>query len=93
LRKFFPCDEEQGSVNTVLGKHKTQLEYAAVGLSHGFVGNSCPQIFKKGDSLFIMNPSKGEDSQDKGNLVSSICTDPKSKIYRTVNLLGKQQQC
>ena len=50
LREWFPLgigeDGDIPSINTVIGCQQTALAYAAVGLAHGIVGNSCPGVYQ-----------------------------------------------
>jgi hypothetical protein len=54
LRDLFPisCDYD---INRTIGCHMTTLDYAAGGLAHGYVGNSCPS-FRKGvtENTFVI---------------------------------------
>lgn len=71
LRNWFPIDRDW-SINTVIGKHLTTLAYAKVGMAHGYVGNSCPQIYKNEDSFSIISRS---DDADSDRSIAHICTD------------------
>ena len=73
LRDWFPLsegDDHIESVSSTIGCRNTTEEYAANGLAHGFVGNSCPGVYRlaKG-SYTIAQRAKGK------KLMSSICTD------------------
>jgi hypothetical protein len=60
LRDWFPTDQDF-DINGTRGTHLCQLSYADVGMSHGFVGNSCPGIYKLGDGkLIVSNPPPEE---------------------------------
>lgn len=87
LRDLFPIDEDF-DINTTWGCRKTVLAYAAVGLAHAFVGNSCPGVYRCKDGLFkIANPPSTERWNGKayvsikpkprfeGKEVAGICTD------------------
>jgi hypothetical protein len=55
LRNWFPLpdgDGEIASLNTAIGLRQTAQAYAAVGMAHGFVGNSCPGIFRLNEGKF-----------------------------------------
>lgn len=77
LRVLFPLpdgDDDIESINTTLGCHQTTLAYAAVGMAHGSVGNSCPSVYKlpKGQGYSIGTKS----GVSKGaKAVAGICTD------------------
>lgn len=91
LRELFPLPEDEGAdINTTMGCRLTALAYAANGMSHAFVGNSCPGVYKCGDGLFkIANEPQDEkyDAKSKkmvkvepapkfeGKRVAGICTD------------------
>lgn len=53
LREWFPTDEG-GDLNTIFGIHLTILAYADVGMSHGFVGNSCPGVYRNDENKFTI---------------------------------------
>lgn len=89
LRKVFPLPEDDRfDINTALGCHMTAMSYAANGLSHAFVGNSCPGVYKCTNGSFkIANPPSDEkwDGEDfveimpepefDGERIAGICTD------------------
>lgn len=64
LLKWFPLpegDHHIKCVNSTIGCRETSLEYAANGLAHGYVGNSCPGVYRlaKG-SYTIAQRAKGK---------------------------------
>lgn len=89
LRRLFPINEDF-DVNKTLGRRQTALAYAATGMSHASVGNTCPGVFRcKGDTYKIAN-EPSEDRWDaateewvavdppvmfEGERVAGICTD------------------
>lgn len=88
LRTLFPLTDDDFDVNTTMGCRLTALAYAEVGLSHAFVGNSCPGVFKCSDgSLKIANAPQDEEWDGKkhvkidpapkfdGEHVAGVCTD------------------
>lgn len=89
LRSIFPLpDEESFDIDGAFGCRQTSLEYAANGLSHAFVGNTCPGVFKlEKDSYKIANTPAEEFWNGKeyieikpripfeGEEVAQICTD------------------
>lgn len=83
LREFFkdPPDTHEFYVNNLFGIVNTSRFYEDQGMLHGFVGNSCPGIYRKGDVLLIGNPAEGEETlrdEDTGLVceeVGYICTD------------------
>lgn len=77
LRVLFPLpegDDDIESINTTLGCHQTTLAYAAVGMAHGSVGNSCPSVYKlpKGQGYSIGTVSGVSRGARQ---VTRICTD------------------
>ena len=91
LRQLFPLPEADSfDINTTRGCSQTALAYAANGMSHAFVGNTCPGVYKCEDGTFkIANePSNDEYNEKKkkwvliepapkfdGERVAGICTD------------------
>jgi len=77
------------NVNALEGCIQTTFGYAEVGMSHAYVGNSCPGVHKKNEKEFIIGSYWEEDDDDvdekyKSDLgsefngterVASICTD------------------
>lgn len=51
LRDWFKA-HKKGSVNYTIGRHKLTLAYSSIGLAHGFVGNSCPAVYKDSEGVF-----------------------------------------
>jgi hypothetical protein len=87
LRTWFPSDEDY-DVNGMLGCHLTTLGYAKVGMAHGFVGNTCPDVYRDGDDKFVIgsyheelwNRETKEDYPNPepcpwGESVANVCTD------------------
>jgi len=87
LRTWFPCDDSR-DINSTFGCHLTTLDYAGVGMAHGYVGNSSPGVYSAGsDSFVIGNYDEGiwdPESQDYvpnpepspwGEELTQICTD------------------
>ena len=85
LSQWFRTDsEDRGGM---FGTHQASLDAAAVGLAHGFVGNTCPSVFKIGDRFVIGNwPEELYDEETYedypnpdpcpwGEQVASIMTD------------------
>lgn len=93
LRKWFPLpngDPEGPSINQVLGCRLTTEAYSKTGLSHAFVGNTCPGIFRTDSDNFKIAYPPSEEYWDKdrreylprdpkpifeGEQIASICTD------------------
>ena len=90
LRSLFPVLQDF-SVNGVVGSLATTQEYAGQGMAHGFVGNSCPRVFRMGDgkadtyvvaSLALPEHWTGKKyvtlkrkSRWRGKQIASVCTD------------------
>jgi hypothetical protein len=88
LRTLFPLLEEDFDINTTWGCRQTTLAYAATGMAHAMVGNTCPSVYLcKDGSYKIANPPPGEQWDGKawvkikpkpkfdGKAVAEICTD------------------
>lgn len=93
LRNWFPLPEGDGdipSINTIRGCRMMTQAYAATGMSHGFVGNTCPGVYKVGENSFKIANEPSEDYWDEekkqwlpreefsafeGECIASICTD------------------
>jgi len=91
LRKWFPLpegDDEIESVNGVLGCRKTSWAYAAIGMSHASVGNTCPNVYRMAEGKYkIANepPDEYWDGKNyvpykrrpkfEGEKIANICTD------------------
>jgi len=82
LRFAYPIPDEEDFAQSVNGPlwQKTVTEaYAKVGLLHGYVGNSCPNIYKHGNTIIIGNPLYNETDSIEcdipGNKAGSITTD------------------
>jgi hypothetical protein len=80
LRRLFPLpDGDDFDVNTILGCRQTALAYAANGMSHASVGNTCPGVYQCGDGLFKIATEPYEDVKPRpkfeGKRVAGICTD------------------
>lgn len=78
LRALFPLPEGDGeieSVNTTLGCNQTTQAYAAIGMSHASVGNSCPSIYKippkAGGGYAVATGGVGRGAKR----LAGICTD------------------
>jgi len=86
LRTWFPVDEDY-DVNGTIGCHLSSLAAAEIGMAYGFVGNTCPHVYRNGDKFVI--GSYREELWDRetnetypnpdpcpwGEDVASICTD------------------
>lgn len=90
LRDLFPAEVDHFDVNIPKGRHQTTLAYAEHGISHAFVGNTCPGVYLCQDGSYkIANPPSDdkwdEEKQEyvlvkprpkfEGKLRASICTD------------------
>lgn len=91
LRELFPLAEDDDfDVNTNLGCRQTASAYAAIGMSHAFVGNTCPGVYRCKDGTYKIANEPSEDRWDDekkeyvpidpkpefdGERVAGICTD------------------
>lgn len=80
LRAFIGLDEVPFfNVNSEKGMRGCFEFYGQRGLGHGFVGNSCPNIYRNGDDFVIANPGVDEhyevDEEPDGEKIGDICTD------------------
>jgi hypothetical protein len=86
LRGWFPIDEDH-NVNAAIGCHFTTLAYAKIGMAHGFVGNTSPEVYRTSSGFVIGNYSDeiwddaAEDYVENptpcpwDESVASVCTD------------------
>lgn len=56
-------DNTEHTLNSNLGLKERTLSYATENIFHVFVGNSCPDVFKKDDALYIGHSSNNEDDE------------------------------
>ena len=79
IRHCWPEIPDHFDVNETLGLKQTTEAYGQYGMFHGFVGNSCPSVFQKGDLFYIGN--QGYDDSDEvidplpGKHVGGVITD------------------
>lgn len=67
-------------INWRLGLIKQSLAMAKIGCAHGFVGNSCPGVYRVNDTTLAVASVPIDDDADEpinppGEQVGSICTD------------------
>ncbi len=86
LRRWFPISGDH-NLNSMIGRHLEILAYSKVGMAYGFVGNTCPGVYRTGDSFVIGAYSDELWDEDAGKYVenpdpclwgeevASICTD------------------
>ena len=76
FRELFPT-EESFYINHAIGVKKCEEDYAKKGMFHFFVGNTCPSVFQKGNSIIIGNFSDEKDdlAPEEYTNVDSVCTD------------------
>lgn len=81
LRYEFPLDtKEDFNINETVGIKQTIEAYAQAGMFHGFVGNSCPSVYKNGNKLTVVNPKSDDDyepidTDELGVRVGGVITD------------------
>ncbi len=79
FRELWPEAGDDFDVNETLGLKQTTEAYGQYGMFHGFVGNSCPGVYKKGDFFHI--GKQGHDDSDEvvdplpGKHVGGVITD------------------
>ena len=69
LREGYSADDYD--VNTTVGIQRCSEDYAGQGMMHFFVGNSCPAVWREGDTIYVGSLSEADDHKRIG----SICTD------------------
>jgi hypothetical protein len=80
MRKLFPKQEKNVSVNNTLGIKTTEEFHATNGMFHVFVGNTCPGIYQMPNGNVIVGRLFDEDEPIKDKYkeakkLGSICTD------------------
>lgn len=89
LRDWYPLNDDRMDINTTFGKHQTTEAYAAIGLAHGFVGSSCPSVYRVGPGKFTIGnwPDEFWDEETEDYIenkepspwgsdkVAGVCTD------------------
>lgn len=89
LRDLFPLPEDEDfDINGAMGCRQTTLAYAANGMSHAFVGNSCPGVYACSDGTYKIANTPADEKWDgkkyvpvkpapkfDGKSVANICTD------------------
>jgi len=90
LRGLFPLSEDEDRTEGGVGMRLTALAYAAIGMSHAFVGNTCPGVYRCKDGTFKIAKPPSDDEYDEkkkkwvkivpapefdGESIAGICTD------------------
>jgi hypothetical protein len=78
LREFFPKLEKTQSLNDNVGTRVRSLALASLNLAHGFVGNSCPGIFRITPGLLEIGTDGHLDTEEvphEGERLGYVCTD------------------
>jgi hypothetical protein len=82
LREWFPLPVEESDCGTVIGSRAISNAYAAVGLAHASVGNSCPGVYRVADGRYKVACEPADDYVPlagappfEGERVAIICTD------------------
>lgn len=73
--QFDPLDTFNYDVNADVGIKNTIEDYSKLNLAHGFVGNTCPRVYRNGDIIHILDSSVEDAASVPGEKVGSICTD------------------
>ncbi|MHA2279616.1 MAG: hypothetical protein ACXAC5_01810 [Promethearchaeota archaeon] len=71
------------NINSSMGTMLATLEMAKIGCAHGFVGNSCPGIYRQANDIYIIANGAYTDEEwsdenyvaPEGKHVAGICTD------------------
>jgi hypothetical protein len=70
LRDLAPVDDEVFDTNLMYGRFQVTRAYAEAGMAHGFVGNTCPSVYKmRGNQYRIGGKRTG------ATRVAGVCTD------------------
>lgn len=73
LRPIFPNPYGSHDLGTQQGLTKECLNYVKLGMSHAFVGNSCPSVYDCGNDIYrVASP---EDFDKKDDSLATIVTD------------------
>ncbi len=64
-------DAHERDINTTIGTKQYSEDCAKQGMMHFFVGNSCPAVWREGDTIYVGSLSDADDYKRIG----SICTD------------------
>jgi hypothetical protein len=72
LRDLFPAIEPETSVNYHAGLVLTSKAYEEVGMAHGFVGNTCPAVYRINSGSFTLG---GKTPRRGAKEVAGVCTD------------------
>lgn len=66
--------DEDFDVNQYAGMKECMEAYGKIGLFHGFVGNSCPNIYQKGDTIIIGSLSDKHPfaKHRKGSIITDL---------------------
>lgn len=75
LRRWFPINGKENDVDTLLGRNAEVQCYSEAGLAHGYVGNTCPGVYRNEQNenqYSIGSPPLDEDKMDTNNWGSYV---------------------
>lgn len=80
IRHCWPEVHDDFDVNETLGLKQTTEAYGHYGMFHGFVGNSCPGVYKDGDFFYIGKQGRSDETDEvidplPGEYVGGVITD------------------
>ena len=84
LRYLFKHGEYNGrsfDLNTYMGCRETFEVYGKLGMAHGFIGNTCPGVYRVDENTLTISKIRCDDELDAcedefpGEPVAGICTD------------------
>jgi len=92
LRRWFPFPDGDGEfdLNSFVGMRAVATRYADIGMSHAYVGNTCPSVFRTSSGAYKIANKRAEERWDEekkeyvpcsampefdGEELANICTD------------------
>jgi len=75
LRSLFPCPSDDADLNSPKGLRALTVQQAYYGMAHGFVGNSCPSVYRRGDHFWIGTRLPKGLPAPRPRKAAGICTD------------------
>lgn len=89
FRQFYDANI-QYDINRTIGCKRTTEAYAALGMFHTFVGNTCPGIYQKDDTIFV-GTAKVDFDEDGGDDIKNYEKFENEAKKRTEAEFGKRQ--
>lgn len=79
LRDLAPVNGGRDDINGCIGRMRVTASYAVAGMAHGFVGNTCPGVYKLVDGSFTIGTYDNDDYEENppegSERVAGVCTD------------------